>query len=99
MSVQDGAGKVESGNLMDTADSRDNLALQRTRLANERTFLAYVRTALSLLAGGVVLFQFFATRSTYVLAGWLLVSCGAAVLIVGIFRFLQTRRQLDRSKA
>lgn len=81
---------------MGTVDLRDKLALQRTRLANERTFLAYVRTALSLVAGGVVLFQFFATTSTYILAGWLLVVFGAAVLIVGIIRFLQTRRQLNQ---
>ena len=83
--------------MADATNSRDWLALQRTRLANERTFLAYVRTALSLLAAGVVLFQFLSNSLIYVLAGWLLIFCGAAVLIIGGYRFVQTRRQVQNN--
>ena len=73
---------------------RDRLALERTRLANERTFLAYVRTALSLIAGGVVLLQYFPDSSTYMLVGWSLAGCGVAVLLIGLVRFFRVRGSL-----
>ncbi len=75
-------------------DLRDILALERTRLANERTFLAYVRTALSLIAGGAVLLQFFSSRPSYLIVAWLLVGCGGIVLVIGIARFFRVRSQL-----
>lgn len=68
--------------------------MERTRLANERTFLAYVRTALSLLAAGVVLLQYFAANPGYLLLGWVLSGSGAIVLAVGVFRFFQVKRSL-----
>ncbi|MEM6580375.1 MAG: DUF202 domain-containing protein [Pseudomonadota bacterium] len=80
---------------MPLSDLRDLLALERTRLANERTFLAYVRTALSLLAGGAVLLQFFAAEPTYVTLAWVLIASGAAVLLVGVLRFLKVRAHLN----
>lgn len=80
---------------MALSDLRDMLALERTRLANERTFLAYVRTALSLLAGGAVLFQFFSGRSSYMAVAWILVACGGVVLVIGIFRFFRVRAGLN----
>lgn len=73
---------------------RDKLALERTRLANERTFLAYVRTALSLIAGGVVLLQYFTGSATYMLVGWTLAGCGVAVLLIGLLRFFRVRSSL-----
>ena len=80
---------------MALSDTRDTLALERTRLANERTFLAYVRTALSLLAGGAVLLQFFSTRPSYMVAAWLLIASGGVVLLIGLFRFLRVRSHLN----
>jgi len=79
------------------SDLRDTLALERTRLANERTFLAYVRTALSLLAGGAVLFQFFSTRPSYLAVAWLLIAGGGIALLVGLLRFLRVRAELNAS--
>ena len=80
---------------MALSDLRDTLALERTCLANERTFLAYVRTALSLLAGGAVLLQFFSTRPSYLAAAWLLITSGGVVLLIGLFRFLRVRAHLN----
>mgnify|MGYP003631068024 CR=1 FL=1 len=80
---------------MALSDLRDTLALERTRLANERTLLAYVRTALSLLAGGAVLFQFFSTHPPYVIVAWLLMASGGAVLLLGLLRFLRVRAHLN----
>lgn len=73
---------------------RDKLALERTRLANERTLLAYVRTALSLLGAGAVLFQFFSGQPSYLRAAWVLVACGAGVMLIGIVRFARTSSRL-----
>ena len=79
---------------MALSDMRDTLALERTRLANERTLPAYVRTALSLLAGGAVLMQFFSTRPSYLAVAWLLIACGGGVLLIGLFRFFRVRAHL-----
>ena len=73
---------------------RDRLALQRTWLANERTFLAYFRTALSMLAAGALLFEFFSDHPTYTWFAWLLMAGGLLVLGVGVFRFLHVRKRL-----
>jgi len=83
---------------MPEGDFRDTLALERTRLANERTFLAYVRTSLSLLAGGAVLFQFFSSRPSYLAIAWVLAGLGGVVLLVGIFRFVRVRSQLNSNR-
>lgn len=80
---------------MALSDLRDTLALERTRLANERTFLAYVRTALSLLAGGAVLFQFFSAHPPYLAVAWLLIASGGALLLLGLLRFLHVRAHLN----
>jgi len=80
-------------------DLRENLALQRTRLANERTFLAYVRTSLSLLAGGVVLLQYFSSSFGMKVTGWGLAFLGLAVLAIGLARFFSVRGRLNNDVA
>ncbi len=75
--------------------TRDKLAIDRTRLANERTFLAYVRTGLSLLAAAAVMFQFFSSINAYITITWVLMTSGAVVLLIGIFRFYRVRRKID----
>ncbi|CAA0079027.1 Uncharacterised protein [Halioglobus japonicus] len=77
------------------SDTRDKLALERTRLANERTFLAYVRTGLSLLAASAVLFQFFSSLNSYILVAWVLAACGLVVLCLGVYRFNDVRKKLN----
>ncbi|MES2212288.1 MAG: DUF202 domain-containing protein [Pseudomonadota bacterium] len=76
-------------------DTRDKLALERTRLANERTFLAYVRTGLSLLAASAVLLQFFSSLNAYVTIAWVLAATGVVVLFVGLIRFNKVRKKLN----
>lgn len=74
---------------------RDHLAADRTALANERTFLSYVRTALTLAAVGGSLIKFFDALSWKVF-GWLFVVLGLACLGIGITRYNQMRRRLER---
>jgi putative membrane protein len=83
--------------VMEDAGTRDRLALARTELANERTLLAYVRTALSLMAAGAVLLQFFSTNVTVVASGWGLVILGGCVLLFGLSRFVRVRSRLKPS--
>lgn len=74
-------------------DLREDLALYRTELANERTLLAYTRTSLALVAAGVGILQFF-TAPGAIASGIAALVGGAAVLLVGTFRFLHVRRDL-----
>jgi putative membrane protein len=72
---------------------RDTLAVERTRLANERTLLSYVRTALGLMAGGVGVLELWQGEAGARVA-WLLMLAGAAVLLLGVARFISVRRRL-----
>ncbi|MBQ0759959.1 MAG: DUF202 domain-containing protein [Zhongshania sp.] len=78
------------------SEIRDILALERTRLANERTFLAYIRTGLALLAGAAVLFQFFSALDSYTAAAWVLAFGGLCVFIIGSYRFVHVRNELNK---
>ena len=75
-------------------DTRDKLALERTRLANERTFLAYVRTGFSLLAVSAVLIQFFSSLNAYIIVAWALAASGVVALFVGLIRFNKVSKKL-----
>ncbi len=77
-------------------ETRDKLALERTRLANERTFLAYIRTGLSLLAASAVLFQFFSSLHAYIALSGVLAVSGLVVLVIGVVRFYQVNAKLNR---
>lgn len=72
---------------------RDALALDRTRLSNERTFLAYVRTSLAFFAAGAALLHFFTSTTTQV-TGWTMLALGAAMIIIGVLRFLEVSRRI-----
>jgi len=76
---------------------RDHLAIDRTTLANERTLLAYVRTALALFAAGVSFIHFFKLLALDVL-GCFLAASGIVLCTIGIRRFLQLRRAINRAK-
>ncbi|MCC3152100.1 DUF202 domain-containing protein [Hymenobacter sp. BT770] len=71
----------------------DRLALQRTRLANERTFLTYVRTSLAMLGFGLVLIQLHPVRSG--LLGYGAVAAAIVVMLIGLLRFQQRRREIE----
>lgn len=83
--------------MANNSDTRDKLALERTRLANERTFLSYIRTGLSLLAASVILFQFFSTLNAYIAVAWILAASGGGVLLIGFIRFNQVRKKLNEN--
>lgn len=74
---------------------RDYLAEERTVLANERTFLAYIRTALAVAVGGVSLIHFIASTIADVF-GIILIFAAIATFIIGIWRYIRTRRSLDK---
>lgn len=71
---------------------RDRLALDRTILANERTILSYVRTALAFAGLGIALLHLETTKIGRMM-GWGCVLLGAAILMIGVFRYrIRTRR-------
>ena len=73
---------------------RDTLALTRTALANERTLLAYMRTALALLATGILLLKFF-EAGLLMMAAWIGIVVGFAVLAVGFNRYRRVKRIMN----
>ncbi|WP_207420845.1 DUF202 domain-containing protein [Desertivirga brevis] len=78
----------------ETLSNADLLAIGRNKMANERTLLAYVRTFLSFIVAGVSLIQFFNVTS-FVLLGYLLIPVAVIIMIIGIFRFIKAKRELD----
>lgn len=81
----------------DTA-ARDHLALQRTHLANERTLLAYIRTALALAGGGVGALHLLDSVAWQALGRGLL-TAGALMLPLGVFRFAALSRRIRADTA
>lgn len=77
--------------------SADPLGVERTMLANERTMLAYVRTALAFMIAGASLLRFFAERP-YEIGGAVGILLGGVTFVVGMLRYIQVRRRLDRAE-
>ena len=85
----------------DTRDSnqtilRDHLALERTRLANERTLLAYVRTSFMMVVAGATALKLFVDTPTVVVTAWAFIAIGIAVGLLGAWRFLTVRKELNK---
>ena len=74
---------------------RDHLALERTRLSNERTLMSYIRSSLYLLIGGIALIQ-IEGYGDLLYVGYLSLLLCVLFVVVGFFRFLRLRDQLDR---
>lgn len=74
-------------------NTREILALERTKLANERTLLAYIRASLYLLLGGLALLQLRDFEQIHWLGYFALVIC-VIFLMVGITRFVLLKRRL-----
>ena len=74
-------------------------AAVRDHLANERTVLAWQRTALAVVGIGFVVDRFALGPSGPTLLGSVLgtalVVIGAAVSVVGAYRFVRTEREID----
>lgn len=89
--------KNEQSNMIipDTIILRDYLAAERTVLSNERTFLSYLRTAMAFAGGGISLIHFIASSFADTV-GILLIVTSVIALAIGIWRYIRTRRSLDR---
>lgn len=72
----------------------DALALERTYLATERTFLAHVRTALAIAISGLSASQIL-TDYRWVVGGYLAALTGATMVLVALFYYRQSQRDLD----
>jgi putative membrane protein len=74
-------------------------AAVRDHLANERTVLAWQRTALAIVGIGFVVDRFALGPSGPTLLGSFLgtalVVIGAAISVVGAYRFVRTEREID----
>ncbi len=73
---------------------RDHLAHDRTILAGERTLLAYLRTWIALMAAGGSIIEIFKENDILRAVGAILIASAFAVLVLGINRFISTRRQV-----
>jgi putative membrane protein len=76
---------------------RDMLAMDRTILANERTVLAWLRTSMSLVLAGVSFIEFLDVIVLYYV-GWILIYGGLATLVIGIWKYLNLKKQLHTMK-
>jgi len=87
----------------DAEQTRDRRELPeaavRDHLANERTMLAWQRTALGVIAIGFLVDRFAleggGTTVTGSILGIIIVLLGAAVSIMGVYRFMRTEREID----
>jgi putative membrane protein len=74
-------------------------AAVRDHLANERTLLAWQRTALGVIAIGFLVDRFAleggGTNLSGSVLGIAMVLLGAAVSVVGAYRFMRTEREID----
>ncbi|MCG8585493.1 MAG: DUF202 domain-containing protein, partial [Pirellulales bacterium] len=73
---------------------RDRLAVDRTILANERTMLGYVRTSMAFLALGASFLHFLEGVYPQVVGSVFMV-LSFPILVVGVARYLQVRRELN----
>jgi putative membrane protein len=71
----------------------------RDHLANERTLLAWQRTALAMIGIGFLVDRFALDPSGSSVGasalGVLLILAGAAIAVVGAYRFVRTEREID----
>lgn len=73
----------------------DYLAMERTKLANERTLLSYIRSSLYLVVGGIALLQVKELQEIRFF-GYFSLAISVVVLVIGIFRYLQLKKQLRK---
>ena len=82
--------RIESENLI----LRDLLAIDRTVLSNQRSFLACIRTSLSVFVAGVSFIKFIGYTWTTVI-GWAFMPLSAALLLIGVSRYLHMKRRIE----
>lgn len=84
---------------MQTNQSRDILASERTLLAAQRTFSAWIRTGLAALGGGLavaraLVFNSYAHQVVARVIGGLLVIWGASIFVYAIISYHRTCARL-----
>jgi putative membrane protein len=79
------------------AVERNELAVERNELANERTILAYARTSIMGFLTGVTLFKLFPENTAMTVLGWVSVGASAAIVLIGLFKFLRRHRSLSKA--
>ncbi|NLW80009.1 MAG: DUF202 domain-containing protein [Ruminococcaceae bacterium] len=82
--------------IINSFETRDYLAMDRTTLANERTLLAYVRTFVGLAASGVGLLKLFDMQIIFVLGIFFIVA-GFVVLALGFRRYFLVRKRMTHA--
>ncbi|MHB8778869.1 MAG: DUF202 domain-containing protein [Anaerolineales bacterium] len=86
---------------MQTNQSRDILALERTLLAAQRTFSAWIRTGLAGVGGGlavtrVLIFKSYEHQVVAYVIGGLLVIWGASIFVYAIIDYRRTCARLTQ---
>ena len=81
--------------LLEHLTRTDLLAVERTKLANKRTLLSYIRTSFSLLIASVGIIEFF-ENSFFITVGFILMPISFTFLIIGIIRFSQSQKTIDK---
>lgn len=72
----------------------NQLSVTRTILANERTLLSYLRFSLGSFIGGAGLIKFFG-HPVYEIGGFVLVILSVVFFIVGIRRYMTTKKLIS----
>lgn len=89
--------ETRTGLMKNTPTDPDSRA--RTHLANERTFLAWFRTGVTLIALGIAVAQFLGPDAgesfPALLLGVAVVVGGIALLLMGRWRYIGSRTQID----
>jgi len=73
----------------------DQLEKLQAHYSNERTLLSYIRTSASVLVLAVALLRFFESK-TIIYLGWASLAAGSFIMIVGLQRYLQERKRINK---
>jgi len=80
--------------MRDNLHPANQLAIARTVLANERTLLAHFRSSLGSIIGGAGLIKFFG-HPAYGISGAILMAIAVIWLVVGVRRYMTTRKLIS----
>jgi inner membrane protein YidH len=75
----------------------ETLTVEMTNLANERSLLAYMRTFVVFLSSGIAILKIELFKDLIIVA-YLLLSLSPILLLVGIIRFFQVKKTIDKMR-
>ena len=73
------------------------LTVEMTNLANERSLLAYMRTFVVFLSSGIAILKIELFKDL-ILVAYVLLSLSPILLIIGIIRFFQVKKTIDKMR-